>query len=122
MDDQVVFVQVEEAVDRARLVLPSRGRSADVRAGEQLVVADDERPGVDHVEAGPDPADGQFEPARAGDLGIGEDLLQSSSGLVVAGDQDAVLARGRIQLGLDLGQLSREPLNALDPEVGRRFE
>ena len=51
VDDQVPLVQVEEAVDRPALVPPAGRRPADVGAGEQLVVADDERPGVDHVEA-----------------------------------------------------------------------
>ena len=51
VDDQVALVQVEEAVDRPALVAPAGRRPADVGAGEQLVIADDERPGVDHVEA-----------------------------------------------------------------------
>ena len=44
VDDQVALVQVEEAVDRPALVPPAGRRPADVGAGEQLVVADDERP------------------------------------------------------------------------------
>ena len=77
VDDQVALVQVEEAVDRAALVAPAGRRAADVGAGEQLVIADDERAGVDHVEAGADPADGQREPRRLGERGLGEDLAQA---------------------------------------------
>ena len=123
VDDQVALIQVEEAVDRPAFVPPARDRPADLGAGEQLVVADHERLGVDQVEAGPDPADGQMQPARSGQLGVGKDLAQPLDlGLVVAGDQD-VLARGRaVELGLDLGQLAREPLDALDPQVAGRLE
>ena len=53
VDDQVALVQVEEAVDRPALVAPAGDRPADLGAGEQLVIADDQRPGVDQVEARP---------------------------------------------------------------------
>ncbi len=96
---------------------------ADVGPGEELVVADDQRRRVGHVEARPDPADGQVEPARPRDLGVGEDLAESLDlGRVVAGDQDPVAAGGAVELGLDLGQLAREPLDALDPEVAGRLQ
>ncbi len=79
--------------------------------------------GVDQVEARPDPADGQDQPARPGQLGVGEDLAQPLDlGGVVAGDQDAVAGRGAIQLGLDLRQVAGEPLDALDPQVAGRLE
>ena len=99
------------------------GRPADVGAGEQLVIADDQRPGVDQVEARPDPADGQVQPAVADEVRVGEDLAQPLDlGGVVAGDQDAVAGGGRLQLGLDLAQLAREPLDRLDPEVAGRLQ
>ena len=57
------------------------------------------------------------------DRGVGEDLAQPLDlGRVVAGDQDAVAGRGAVELGLDLGQLAREPLDALDPQVAGRLE
>ena len=106
----------------ARSVPPAGDRPADVGPGEELVVADDQRRRVGHVEARPDPADGQVEPARPRDLGVGEDLAESLDlGRVVAGDQDPVAAGGAVELGLDLGQLAREPLDALDPEVAGRL-
>ena len=62
------------------------------------MVADDERPRVDQVEAGADAADGQMQPARLGERGVGEDLAQPLDlGLVVAGDQDAVAGRGAVR-------------------------
>ena len=123
VDDQVALVQVEEAVDGPALVPPPGDRAADVGAREELVVADHEGRGVDQVEARPDPADGQMKPARSRQLGVGEDLAQPLDlGRVVAGDQDAFAGRGAIELGLDLGQLAREPLDALDPQVAGRFE
>ena len=66
VDDQVALVQVEEAVDRPALVAPAGDRPADLGAGEELVIADDQRPGVDQVEARPDPADGQMRAAPIG--------------------------------------------------------
>ena len=57
--DQVALVQVEEAVDGPALVPPAGDRPADLGAGEELVVADHERLGVDQVKAGADPADGR---------------------------------------------------------------
>ena len=123
VDDQVALVQVEEAVDRAALVAPAGDRAADLGAGEQLVVADDQRAGVDHVEARADAADGQLQPAGPGQLGVGEDLAQPLDlGRVVAGDQHAVAGRGAVELGLDLGQVAGEPLDALDPQVAGRLE
>ena len=124
VDDQVALVQVEEAVDRAALVAAAGDRAADVGAREQLVVADDQRAGVDHVEAGADPADGQ---ARAGptapsSVSAKTSPRRSTSAGVVAGDQDAVAGRGAVELGLDLGQLAREPLDALDPQVAGRLQ
>ena len=72
---------------------------------------------------GADPADGQVQPARLGERGVGEDLAQPLDlGRVVAGDQDAVAGRGAVELGLDLGQLAREPLDALDPQVAGRLQ
>ena len=123
VDDQVSLVQVEEAVDGPALVAPAGDRPADLGAGEQLVVADHQRLGVDQVETGPDPADGQVQPFRLGQLGVGKDLAQALDlGRVVAGDQD-VFAGGRaVELGLDLGELAREPLDALDPQVAGRLE
>ncbi len=53
VDNQVAFIQVEEAVDRPALVSPAGDRPADLGAGEQLVVADHQRLGVDQVETRP---------------------------------------------------------------------
>ena len=114
VDDQVALVQVEEAVDGPALVPPAGRRAADLGAGEQLVIADDERPGVDQVEARADPADGQTQPVRPGQLGVGEDLAQPLDlGRVVAGDQDAVAGRGAFELGLDLASGSPENRSTL---------
>ena len=62
VDDQVALVQVEEAVDRPALVPPPRDRAADVGAGEQLVIADHQRRGVDQVEPGADPSRAHVQP------------------------------------------------------------
>ena len=123
VNDQIAFVQVEEAVDGAALVAPASDRPADLGAGEELVIADHERLGVDQVEARPDPADGQVQPFRLGQLGVGKDLAQPFDfGRVVAGDQD-VFAGGRaVELGLDLRELARKSLDALDPQVAGRLE
>ena len=121
--DQVALVQVKKAVDRTAFIAPAGHGPADLGAGEQLVVADHERQGVDHVEAGPDAADGQVQPLRLGELGVGEDLTQPFDlGRVVAGDQDALAGGCAIQLGLDLGVLARKPLDTLDPQVAGRLE
>ena len=123
VDDQVAFVQVEEAVDGPALVSPAGHGPADLGAGEQLVIADHQRPGVDQVESRPDPADGQDQPVGLGQLGVGEDLAQPLDlGRVVAGDQDAVAGGGAVELGLDLGQVAGESLDALDPQVAGRLE
>ena len=123
VNDQIALVQVEEAVDGPALIAPAGDRPADLGAGEELVVADHERLGVDQVETRPDAADGQVQPLRSGQLGVGKDLAQPLDlGRVVAGDQD-VFAGGRaVELGLDLGELAREPLDALDPQVAGRLE
>ena len=123
MDDQVAFVQIQEAVDRPGLVSPTGRGPADLGAGEQLVIADDQGPGVDQVESRPDPADGQRQPVGPGQLGVGEDFPQPVDlGRIVAGDQDVVAGGGALQLGLDLGQVAGEPLDALDPQVAGRFQ
>ncbi len=123
VDDQVAFVQVEEAVDRAGLVAPPGDGPANFGAGEELMIANDQGPGVDQVEARSDPADGEDQPVRPGQLGVGEDLAQALDlGGVVAGDHHAVAGRRGIQLGLDLRQVAGEPLDALDPQVTGRLE
>ncbi len=63
VDDQVSLVQVEEAVDGPALVSPAIDGPANLGAGEELVVADHQRAGVDQVEAGADAAFGQMQPA-----------------------------------------------------------
>jgi hypothetical protein len=76
------------------------------------MVADHEGPGVDQMEPGPDSSDGQFQPSRAGNLGLGEDLAEPLDlGRVVAGDEDFVPARRGVELGLDLVQFAREPFD-----------
>ena len=56
-------------------------------------------------------------------IGVAEDLAQPLDlGRVVAGDQHAVAGRGAVELGLDPGQLAREPLDALDPQVAGRLQ
>ena len=104
--------------------LPPGNRAADVGPGEELVVADDQGRGVDQVEARPDPAHGADEAGLdCARLGVGEDLAQPLDlGRVVAGDQHAVAGRCAIELGLDLGQVAREPLDALDPQVAGGLE
>ena len=87
------------------------------------MIADDQRSGVDQVEARPDPADGQDQPVRLGELGVGENLAQAFDlGGVMTGDQDAVAGRRAVQLGLHLRQVAGEPLDALDPQVAGRFQ
>ncbi len=87
------------------------------------MVADDERLSVDQVEARPDPADGEIESTRLADRGLGEDLAEPLDlGRVMAGDQDLVAARSRVESGFDLVQLAGEPLDRLDPEVTSRLE
>ena len=75
------------------------------------------------MEARPDPAFGQVQPLRLGQLGVGKTSpRRSTSAGVVAGDQN-VFAGGRaVELGLDLGELAREPLDALDPQVAGRLQ
>ncbi len=123
VDDQVAFVQVQEAVDRPALVSSPGDGPAHLGAGEELVIADDQRLGVDQVEPRPDSSDGQEQSLGSGQLGVGEDFAQPLDlGRIVTGDQDAVAGRGAIQLGLDLRQVAGEPLDALDPQVTGRFE
>ena len=87
------------------------------------MVADHQRAGVDQVEPGADAAFGQMQPSGRGQLGVREDLAQPLDlGGIVAGDQDLFTGGGTLQLGLDLGQLAREPLDALDPHVAGRLE
>ena len=118
MNDQVALVQVEETVDGPAFIPPAGHRPADLGTGEQLVVADHERLGVDQVETRPDAADGQVQSLRPGQFGIGEDFAQPFDlGRVVAGDQDALTGGRAVELGLDLGVLAREPLDALDPQM-----
>ena len=61
-------------------------------------------------------------PDRASSVSAKTSPRRSTSAGVVAGDQHAVAGRGAVQLGLDLGQLAREPLDALDPQVAGRLE
>ena len=123
VDDQVALVQVEEAVDGAAFVAPASHGPANLGAGEELVIADHERAGVDQMEAGADSALGQVKPAGAGQFGVGEDLAEPLDlGRVVAGDQDVFTGGGAFELGLDLGELTGEPLDALDAHVAGRLE
>ncbi len=39
VDDKVAFIQVQEAVDRSRLIPPPGHRPANISAGEKFVVA-----------------------------------------------------------------------------------
>ena len=64
-----------------------------------------------------------MKPLRLGQLGVGKHLAEPLDlGGVMAGDQDVFAGGGTLELGLDLGQLARKPLDALDPHVAGRLE
>ncbi len=123
MDNQVAFIQIEEAVDGPALVPPPGDRAADIGAGEELMVGDHQGGGIDQVKARPDPSQGAMEAPLLCQGRVAEDLTQALDlGGVVAGDEHAVTGRGAVELGLHPGQLSREAFDALDPKMARRLQ
>ena len=123
VDNQVALVQVEEAVDGPALVSAPGNRAADVGPREELVVSDDQGRGVDQVKTRSDPPHGAMKPALLRQDRVAEDLAQPLDlGRVVAGDQHPVAGRCAIEFGLDPGQVAREPLDTLDPEMAGGLE